>query len=475
MTDHTDPTAETDAGRIPERVSEWAAGAVGNVADPVDTIRIPITGSVGELPVPAPTKSRRTPTAIVGGVLGLALVVGGGAFAVSQLSGRSSNSPEDAVRELYSALTRSDAIGLAESLAPAERDVLLESGVPMIEQLKRLDILDPTLDLKKVPGLSLEVKEPTFAVETLRDDLAAVTTTAGSFRSMVDPAKLPLGSFVRDMAGEDLTGAEPESSESASPDDTPIVTVKEGGHWYVSFNYSAAYGADPDAPVPAKGAGVPGVGAATPEDAVRDLISSAANLDVRRLVELMPPDEMAAVHDYADRFVPDAEAAVADARKQYAVTFPELELESATKGDSALVTVKKFGVDAKFATTDGTNASASYRGSCLSITIDQDTKKRCGRELPLLLQDFTGEEIDKATLDQLAKTAEKGPNPKLGIVVVKRGGAWYVSPSRTMLDAATESLKNTTRADLEKSVKDVQRQIAATLDATFPSGDDWPS
>ena len=86
----------------------------------------------------APLGSWRRLTALVG-VVGL---LGSGAFAVKQFAAPSSNTPTQAVQQFLSALGTGDAIGAIETLAPGERDLMVDTAVPLVEELKRLDIID---------------------------------------------------------------------------------------------------------------------------------------------------------------------------------------------------------------------------------------------------------------------------------------------------------------------------------------------
>ena len=94
-------------------------------------------------------------------------------------------------------------------------------------------------------------------------------------------------------------------------DTATLVTIKDGDGWHVSLWYSVAEAARKDAgkPAPEFGQGVEAKGADSPEAAVEELFASMGTLDVRRMIELTPPDEMAALHDYAPLFLDDAEAA----------------------------------------------------------------------------------------------------------------------------------------------------------------------
>ncbi len=87
------------------------------------------------------------------GAIGLAGIVGGGAFAYTQLTGgEKANTPVEAVRDFYRSIEEGDVLGMAATLAPGERDVMLDSMVPMFEELSRLEILEKDLDLEAVPG-----------------------------------------------------------------------------------------------------------------------------------------------------------------------------------------------------------------------------------------------------------------------------------------------------------------------------------
>ena len=195
--------------------------------------------------------------------------------------------------------------------------------------------------------------------------------------------------------------------------------------------------------------------ATSPTAAVHDFLIAVSTLDVRRVVQLMPPDELPALHEYAGMFVPDAENAVRETRKQYTVSLPGLELVTDGSGSTRTVKIAKVGVRVDFATADGEEVNAAVDGRCITITVSGDAKKRCGADVVKLVEDFGGPKVDTKAFDEARKTqaatSKKAPN--LGFVVVQRGGTWYVSPSRTMLGGMTETLKILTRADLDKLVE----------------------
>ena len=133
----------------------------------------------------------------------------GAQCSATQLAGPKGNSPEDAVEDLLTAVAKGDALGVAEALAPGERDVLIDSMVPMIEELRRLEVFDPSLDLNRVAGVNGSLVGFKATSTKLRDDLYAVRITDGTLTTRFDPAKLPLGHVQHEIQIRVLLGIWP--------------------------------------------------------------------------------------------------------------------------------------------------------------------------------------------------------------------------------------------------------------------------
>jgi hypothetical protein len=501
------------AGTITEGVTGAEAavvGAAGAAAAVAGT-----TGGFGgggpSFPTPAfsdsgpgepPKKKRRLALLGVGlGVLGLA---GGAAFAITQIKGtEKANTPEQAIETFYKSFENGDAIGLAKTLAPGERDVMLDSMVPMLAEMSRLKVLEKDFDPAKIKGYTAKLTAFKAKSTVVRPDLAHVVVTSGKLSTTFNPNDLPFGDFVRKLGGDDLKKSKSttQSSDIGSKADNPFVVQKIGKRWYLSMNYSIAESArlqseDPYK-VPLKGAGVAAKGAPSPEAAVSDMMQAMADLDTRRIIELLPPDEFAALHDYAGQFIDKATDAVKDGKKQYKLTVTPQLLTSKIADDRVVVTIKdlpfklkvdnpdvklkadyaakvlnaslntKDGskgqltwknqiLDGSFTSPEGEKVSAKYAKECLTITVDGDEKKGCGQEgLAKLFSDITGQAIDTSTLNtdglgfsSKCKPTNKG-KPVLGFTVIKREGAWYVSPTRTMLDSVTAVMKKLEPKDIE--------------------------
>lgn len=449
-----------------------------------------------ELPPSTPAKKGNVGK-MIGVLAGVAVIVLAGVFAYAQLSGPKSNTPEDAVKDMLTAVAKGDVIGMAEALAPGERDVMIESFVPMIEEMRRLGVFDTSLDLKSVSGINGSLVGFKATSTKLRDDLAAVRITDGTFTTRFDPSKLPLGRLIRDNLEKEIdqAGSQKTVSKLKMPvDGTRIVVIKDGGRWYFSSGYSIAEASRRDSAnpgkfrfaIPAKGAGVAAKGADTPEAAVKQLIDATAKLDVRRIIEIMPPKELGALHDYAGQFIGDAEEAVKTATKdQYELSFPGMQLASKRDGDTALVTIVSTGINFGLTAPDAPEFRAIYenKNRCVTLTLDGDTKKRCGADVVKFLDDF-GVPVDQAQIeDQLKLQGVNGKKPRIGFTTVKQDGKWFVSPTRTVLDGMTAYLRIISKDDVAKYEKQIKDTISglgggsttaadpSLGDPTFDTGD----
>lgn len=327
-------------------------------------------------PASAPAKRpRRLAVAAVA-----VLAVGAGAFGVLALSaGDGAESPEAAVEAMFDAMDHEDVIGVLEALEPNERDILRPAVDGLSEEARRTEVASADLDLRKVDGIDLQVEGLTYTTEQLGDGITAVDLTGGSVSTSSDLDRLPFGPTVRRIldADEEAERGDIDRSESGQVDldGTRLVARQSGGGWHVSALYSIAeqvrLDADPAEAVPDFGNGVPAQGAASPEAAVREAVAAATDLDVRRLIELTPPGEMAVLHDYGPMLVDAADRSRDDDFQGPSVD--ELELEVADGPDGTkVVSASRFEVvDAdEYGSTTWT-----YDGSCTSITSEYDYKE----------------------------------------------------------------------------------------------------
>jgi len=412
------------------------------------------------------------------GALAVAVIVVmvAGVVGVTALTGGGDQSPEAAVRGMMTAAGSGDFLGVLDHLDPAERDAVEPFLTGTVSDLKRLGVVTASADLHRVSGVSVTFDNLVFATAAVRPGLSAVTINSGTAHSHVDPSSLPIGPYLRQRASAALASAKPEDKTTQLHTSTPIVAVRHSGSWYVSLGYTLAEDArvGSHSPLPSATDAVPAVGADSPTAAVDALFRALARLDLRRAIELTPPDEMGALHDYAPLFLPRLDDAVAkQGAAKPTISITSLELSSTPHAGGALVVVRRFGVtvstgsesfeydpvnrclkvtkgdassvvgacghDQSSARSGGTcDASGSSATPDISVTPDSSITACEGSATPDL---------------QPALKALKDIHPELGIVTVERGGKWFVSPVRTLLDDAAAVLHAVSAGTLDTLTK----------------------
>lgn len=444
MSDPTDGHRSPDPARTPLVGPPPSLGGAGSPpwgAEPRPYVATP----------PVPRGRRWVPVAAVAAVA----VLAGGFGLASVLDGDGADSPEEAVEALFAAVDDEDVIGALEALDPGERGVLVPAIEQVADEARRLELASSGLDLRGVDGVDLVVDGLGYDTERLSDDLVAVDLTGGTVTASADLDALPVGALLREVidGADEADGVEADvdaSLDRLELDKVRLVARRSGGGWYVSAGYSVAEQArlslDPVPPVPTFGAGTSAVGADGPEAAVRQAVEAAIVLDVERLIELVPPGELPALHDYGPLLV-DATEEAGD--PDSVVELVDLQMEvSGGPGSTAVVTARSFEVRQTSTWSDQTEvATWSYDGSCLTIDWSYD-----GRS-----QGFDDD------LDWCGDAAVHTPFPFLffgggdvgvvSVVTVEEGGRWYVSPTRSVVELVLGPLRDLDRDDARRIVR----------------------
>jgi hypothetical protein len=397
-----------------------------------------------------PAAPRRKPLAYVAVLIGLIAMVGGAVFFARSLAKPEggADTPAAAVRRLFDALSNEDVLGVLEALPPSERDSLRTSVQQITAELSRLGVLATNVDLSDLPGIELEFTGLRLVPTEVGTGVTSVAVTAGSSTYRVDPDASPLGDFVRGLLPPSASKVV-EGSDDLSDNEVFFTAIKEGDRWYVSLWYSTAEAARGKGTTPPPfGRGLPARGAPTPEKAVEDLIRAAVGLDVRRLIELTPADEARALHDYAPLFLPQAEAGVAEMKNAFSAQIREIKLSSRREGDSTVVKIDDISFRVQIPEL---GMAFDYDGECVTVEGEffgsDEPQRQCGQGL-----------TPGAGLPQL-------PTPDVGFVVVERGGEWFVSPTRTLLEGLVGMLKALDRKTLD-SIKELVESFSKTFGGT---------
>ena len=421
------------------------------------------------LPLPQPERGRG-PLRLAAVWAGVVAVLAGAVVAVVLARGGGNESPTAAVEHLISAASNADVLGMLDALPPSERDAIQSGVVDMTKELQRLKVLSSTLDLHKVPGLQVSFDNLHFRTTALSDDVTTVEIISGTSHSTVRAKELPIGDFLRSQLGEQIN-QQPESKTNSSSikesDPVRMVTLKEDGHWYVSIAYTIAEAARKSSghAAPTFGHGLAARGAASPEQAVDDLVHGAVTLDVQRLLELLPPDEARALDDYAPLFLADAKRGAADAAKQFHASVDDLALASDKNGDTATVHIKKLALSVA---AGDVHVVFRNEGQCTDVNIT-GVPADAFAEVPQL-KGGKGHfcQNDAATKKAIPFLSDLSKF-QAGIVTVQRGGSWYISPTRTFFGAIIGVLRTMQPDDLNKAV-DFFHQFGSSGESCSASG-----
>lgn len=412
--------------------------------DPANAFPPPVVaGSPGAPPeaqwVPSPVPPSRSRKGRLFGALGaVAVLAVGGVIVVNNISSASGgfDSPQAAVTALFKAAEQEDILGVVDVLRPGERSMVRNTLLPLEQQMERLDVLDKSVDMHKLPGLQVTVAGLTSTTDTLADRVAVVTLTGGTITANATIADLPLGKLVRDQIDKGGAPATTSGPTTEQLKGVKIATVKEDGRWYVSYGYSIAEAERTSAakPVPDFAHPIPSPGADSPAAAVTGFSDAIASLDLAAAIGMLAPGEFGALQDYGTLFVPDAQKSIDQWKSDNGVKV------SVTHGAPK---VDEHGSTA-YVSFDSTKLSATWADGSVDLEIDA---KGCAT----VKADVSGTTTDKtvcagdASKDtgvpaDVKPILDRLTNISVRAVVVKENGHWYVAPIRTFFDLTDQVL-----------------------------------
>lgn len=400
---------------------------------------------------------------IIAAAAAAVVVVAGGAFAAVQLSDSGSASggadtPDAAVDQMLASLEENDIVGMIDALAPGEREVTQDSLNDYVDELKRLGVLSDDANLEDVPGFLVDFQAMEYQVEDRNDRVSMVEITGGEVTFSSQLAELPLGDVILDQVGGDMPEDAPEQTvdiadamAESGGDALRIGVINEDDRWYVSSFYTVAELAAESGGYEMPAAPIPAVGADSPEEAVVEMAQAIGGTDVNRMIELTPPDEMAALHDYGQILVDMADDEVSDAlgTEGLQVDIEEYEFDTTdvTGGTKVVPTrlVATLAAEGEEVRIEATK----QEGSCLEYSVTgadvDESDTVCADDIRPLLEDqgdLPPELVDLAV-------RELGQLSEIGVVTVEVDGAWYVSPLRTYNDLFLVAMQGMEDGDLE--------------------------
>ncbi len=414
-------------------------------------------------PTPPPVKNR-TPVLITAIAVVVALVAAAAVyfFAIrdtdtSTASG--ADTPQDSVSALFTTLSNSDPIGLADRLDPAEASLFTDLNTDVITELKRLEVLSPAASADTMTGTTITVQGLTFdgAPEVINENLQIVKLTGGTVTVSSDPNNIPLSDKIKDAFGTEIDQAQPQSqtvniAEAVAENDGKpfrVATVQRGGEWYVSLFYTIADNAVHEAglPNPTAADAIPAKGQDSAENAAKALVDAAAAGNLNDVIAVLPPDEMGVLHDYGKLLIEQADAdGLNSDMTDLGVTVDEVTWTTSEVTGGTKVSLASLKLTAEGQTVTLTrdveagSVTLTVPGEP-AVTLDETT-------IDSYLGDALGSgDLDPQLLDIIKREFKQIIG--LGIVTVEVDGQWYVSPVRSFSDVFVSLLKGLEPGDVD--------------------------
>lgn len=404
---------------------------------------------------PPPAKGRRGP--IIALVLLLLAIVGGGAtwFALAQSGSAAAgaSTPADAANKLVTAFGSGDVVGVLNTLSPTESTLLSDPLEDYTGELKRLRILDESANPASITGVELKAENLTFddsQAEKINDKLTITKLTGGKLTISADMSQLPLASEFVELLSPDaklnLQRKESDTIDIAEEvrktgEPIRIATVQIDGEWYPSLFYTVADNAlnEEDKQWPAES--IPANGAASANEAVNELVKAAVKADVRRVIELLPPDEMGVLHDVGPVLV---EAIGSQSPAPIEITKLETETSEVNGGTRATLTaleLREPGGPGTFSLTKS--------GDCYTVVIDGRSESMCADEVAELIQGQAGGELPPEIVQAMKNITRGLLEQGIGIVTTEVDGKHYVSPIRTYTELGMTVMRSLQPEDIQ--------------------------
>jgi len=178
---------------------------------------------------------------------------------------------------------------------------------------------------------------------------------------------------------------------------------------------------------------LPANGADSADAAVEGVITAALNGDLRRVGELLSPDELAVVHDYGKLILDRAHYNPPN------VKLRNLGFQDTKTSDGTRVELTSI----ELSTPDSGVIKVQLSGDCTSITVQGRQQRMCSGDLIGEIAPFLGKDLTAAQKTALADLFS-GIMHSTGVETTQVGGKWYVNPLRSyfhLFDALLSGLK----------------------------------
>ncbi|GAB3449779.1 flagellar basal body protein FliL [Actinophytocola sediminis] len=401
-------------------------------------------------PVPPKKRGKGPIIGAVAAVLVVAVGVGATIFMLNRDGDSAPGgqaSPTDAASNLVNSLSQGDVLGVLESLTPAESALLVDFNAKSTERLKELEVYKQDADPNQLHGASVEAKDLKYddkKAEKVNDHLTITKLVGGTISLHADASELPFteefmnAAFPEGVQGQ-ATDEQVDIAEVVRETGEPIriATVNVDGEWYPSLFYSVADYALLDAGAEWPKTPIANNGGEDAEAAVKEMVQAAMSSDIERVIELLPPDEMGALHDAGPALLemmgtPPAPAAGVE------IANLQTEVTDAESGG------KKVLLSELEVTVEGETLKVAKDGDCYVVEMQGESQPMCADDVATQL----GESGLTPEQQQAVTNLMSGFMKNTGVVATEFDGKWYVSPIRSYTELGLSAISDLTAEDV---------------------------
>jgi hypothetical protein len=442
----------------------WSQPDPGQVAWAPPSGAVPPTGQWDQLgpQAPTPTTGHRRRGWLLAAAL-VVVLVGGGTATYVALSNKNSNgsgSPQAAVQSIINDLNESDLVAALDDLPPGERTALASPFTEEVNELKRLNVLSSNANPSSLTGITFNLTGLKFAAPvTVNNHVQLVQITGGSLDVSADATKVPFTSqFIQTAFPNGL----PTSSHATQHVDIAAAVQQNGhplqlaaqkvsGKWYPSLFYTIAASGSRGQTVTAADY-IPAVGGSSPTDAVTKEITALTSGDTTTAIQLLSPDELAAVHDYGGLIVKDSSGSTPSS----SVKLSNLAFNTSNvSGGAVRVTLKSLTVTIDESGTPQV-VTVSVDGSCYNLSTGGQQQHLCASDLITAISKqatSAGLNVTITSEQHQALTDLIAGLNNVGVDTTQSNGQWFVNPVRSYLEITTSVLSGLQGNDLLVLIK----------------------
>ncbi|OLF15102.1 flagellar basal body-associated FliL family protein [Actinophytocola xanthii] len=397
----------------------------------------------------APRKRKGPVIAAIATVLVIALGVAGTVFFLNRGGDDQAGqaNPTEAATNLVNSLSQGDVLGVLESLTPAESALMVEFNARSTQRLKELNVYKDDADPNKLHGASIEAKNLKYdekGAEKVNDHLTITKLIGGTVGVRADLREMPFtqefldAAFPEGVAVNESTNEQVDVADIVKETGQPIriATVNVDGEWYPSLFYTVADYALTSAGKKWPSTSIPNNGTDDAEGAVKEFVQASINSDVERVIELLPPDEMGALHDAGPALLEEMGGTTPAAGVE--ISTLETEVTDAESGG------KKVMLAELEVTVEGETVKIRRDGDCYVAEVQGENQPLCAEDV--------GKEIGgtgmSPEMQQALTHLATGMLKNTGVVVTEFDGKWYVSPLRTYTELGLSAMSDLTPEDV---------------------------